>query len=409
MKQREIKKMIETLSFVRTSGSEEEERLVRYFEKELNALPVKTRIVPFSVPGYRTRAASLSVEGEEIPCRPIWGFGTGLAEGELYYLRRADSCVKRACRERIVLIDGPLRASLYDFLAEAGALAVIASCGDASAEGSAIDQRARAFTLKGKKKLPCAMIHVKDTVRLVHRAACRVSLRVEYDSFIATSHNLIAELPGESEERIDICAHYDSTFLSRGSYDNLSGALALLYLAEHFASRPHYRSLRLIFCGSEEVGLCGSLQYCASDELKGAVLNINLDMLGSLMGAVEAISCADERMEKYLSSFLKHRRIPASVRLGIRSSDSTSFTYFGVPAVSFARYAPEHIVRIHTPRDLPEQVGPAQLLQDMRLVAAFTEKAAAVDFPVPFVLCDKVKKESQDHMKRCRMPPFADE
>ena len=63
MKQREIKKMIETLSFVRTSGSEEEERLVRYFEKELNALPVKTRLVPFSVPGYRTRAASLSVEG----------------------------------------------------------------------------------------------------------------------------------------------------------------------------------------------------------------------------------------------------------------------------------------------------------------------------------------------------------
>ena len=34
-------------------------------------------------------------------------------------------------------------------------------------------------------------------------------------------------------------------------------------------------------------------------------------------------------------------------------------------------------------QNLPEQVGSAQLLQDMRLVAAFTEKAAAVDFPVP--------------------------
>lgn len=408
MNQSKIKKLVESLSFVRTSGSEEEKKLVLIFEKVLNELSVETRLVPFSVPGYHTRKARFSVDGEEIPCRPIWGFGTGLVEGELYYLRRMDPCVKSACRGKIVLLDGALRASLYDFLVEAGALAVVASCGDAAASDRAVDQRARSFTLEGRAKIPCAMIHIKDTVHLVSRAARRATLQVEFDSFTATSYNLIVDLPGESEERIDICAHYDSTSLSHGSYDNLSGALALLYLAEHFASRPHYRSLRLLFCGSEEVGLFGSLHYCASSELAGAVLNINLDMVGSLMGAVEAISCADEKLEKYLSSFLKRRRIPASVRHGIRSSDSTSFTYFGVPAVSFARSAPDHIVRIHTPRDLPETIGARQLLADMKMVAAFTEKAASEDFPVPFSLSEKVKKESQDYMKRRLMPPFSE-
>ena len=44
------------------------------------------------------------------------------------------------------------------------------------------------------------------------------------------SHNVILDLPGETDEMIVLSAHYDSTPLSQGVYDNMSGSVGLLVL-----------------------------------------------------------------------------------------------------------------------------------------------------------------------------------
>ena len=41
-------------------------------------------------------------------------------------------------------------------------------------------------------------------------------------------------------------------------YDNMSGSVGILGIAEHFAKNPHRYGLRFIWCGSEERGLLGS-------------------------------------------------------------------------------------------------------------------------------------------------------
>ena len=67
---------------------------------------------------------------------------------------------------------------------------------------------------------------------------------------------------------------------------SVSFVIGLLGIAKFFAAHPHSYGMRFIWCGSEERGLLGAKAYCADheEELKKIVLNINLDMIGCIMG-----------------------------------------------------------------------------------------------------------------------------
>lgn len=82
-----------------------------------------------------------------------------------------------------------------------------------------------------------------------------------------TSQNLVVTLPGQSDQVIVLGAHYDSTGVSVGSEgatDNGAGVTTLLALAEAVAGQTLPYTVRLVFFGSEEVGLEGSSAYVAS-------------------------------------------------------------------------------------------------------------------------------------------------
>ena len=133
-----------------------------------------------------------------------------------------------------------------------------------------------------------------DAVELIRRGASTAKITLKQEEYTGQSHNVVLNMPGQVDEYIAFTAHYDSTSLSQGAYDNMSGSLGILGIAEHFAAHPHRYGLRFIWCGSEERGLLGSKAYCADEEkLKNCVLNINLDMIGCIMG-------------KFI--FLRHRR-----------------------------------------------------------------------------------------------------
>ena len=58
---------------------------------------------------------------------------------------------------------------------------------------------------------------------------------IDQDEYKGTSQNVVLELPGECDEIITFTAHYDSTSLSSGAYDNMSGCVGLLSMAEYFS------------------------------------------------------------------------------------------------------------------------------------------------------------------------------
>ena len=216
----------------------------------------------------------------------------------------------------------------------------------------------------------------------------------------------MAELPGATDEWIVLTAHYDTTPLSRGSYDNMSGCIGLLCVLDALRSAaPHRYGLRFIFCGSEERGLLGSKAYVKAHEaeMEKMALNINVDMIGTYMGKFISVCSAEEALVSYIRYICAEKGWGMEARQGVYSSDSTPFADSGVPAVSFARVAQGSQATIHNRYDTMALLSDEQLLRDGAFIADFTRSMAdAVKCPVKREIPENVKKELDEYLNRKR-------
>ncbi len=96
--------------------------------------------------------------------------------------------------------------------------------------------------------------------------------------------NVIATLPGESEETVVVCAHYDSALGTSGAVDNASGVQALYDTACRIVAAKPERTFRFIAFDAEEWGLLGSEFYVNEAKTRGQLDKIkaciNLDSVG---------------------------------------------------------------------------------------------------------------------------------
>ncbi len=60
------------------------------------------------------------------------------------------------------------------------------------------------------KKIPCVNINAKSAIKLVSQNAANAKIVLNQDEWIGDSHNVILDLPGETDEMIVLSAHYDS-------------------------------------------------------------------------------------------------------------------------------------------------------------------------------------------------------
>jgi len=249
-------------------------------------------------------------------------------------------------------------------------------------------------------------INVKDAIEMVRSDALSARIILEQEEYTGQSHNVIVDIPGEIPEYIVLTAHYDSTFLSLGVYDNMSGSVGILGVAEHFAKNPHRYGLRFIWCGSEERGLLGAKAYCAAhaEELKNIVLNINLDMIGCIMGKFIACCSTEEALVHYIQYICSEMGFSIAAKQDIYSSDSTPFAYNGIPALSFARIAPHNTATIHNRFDTIDVMKGEQMVEDINFIINFTERMAnAKRCPVGREIPQNVK-EKLDAYINCKKP-----
>lgn len=399
-----VNKILSDTAYVRIGGTSAEKQCAEYFKSACEQLGLNATIEPFPVTMYDINCAKLTVDGKEITCTGYGGAGMGTVSASLYYLKSTDKHSLKKCKDKIVLVDKAVGYKLYDMLLENGTKGFITFNGSIYyADRDILEKEIR---FEAEALIPAVNINVSDAIDIVRRQSKHAEITLEYESYIGESNNVILDIKGETDQTVVICAHYDSTPFSVGAYDNMSSCIGLLYLAEYFSKIPLHRGIRLLWCGSEERGLLGSLEYCRlhKNELKNTILNINLDMLGSVLGEFAAFSCANEEMKDFFEKFLKKHRFPASVRYAIRSSDSNSFVHYGVPAVSFARYAPSGASAIHTRYDTAETVSPKQLLKDMKIIAKYAEYIANTPvFQFPIDISEKIKNDVADYMKRRKL------
>ena len=406
MDAKQIMKIFEDTAYVRMGGSQEELRTAKYLCGKLEEMGLKATIEEFDVDMAEIEEAQLLVDGVTVTCKGYLNAGNAEVEAPFYYLRSTDPFSLSQCKGKIVMVDGYLGYWRYQDMLENGAVGFITYDGNANYSDRDIDQRElRKATHKGNK-IPGVNINAKDAISIIRKGAKTAKILLKQREFEGKSHNVVLDLPGEVDEYIALTAHYDSTSLSQGAYDNMSGSVGILAIAEHFAKNPHRYGLRFIWCGSEERGLLGSKAYCAKEEnLKNCVLNINLDMIGCIMGKFIYCVTAEEKLCHYISYLGNELGFSIDGKQDVYSSDSTPFADQGVPAVSFARIAPQNTATIHNSYDTIAVMKGEQMVEDIEFLTVFTSRMAnAALCPVEKTIPDNMKDKLDIYLCRKRAP-----
>ena len=404
MNAEQIMKFFEDTAYVRVGGSPEELRAARYIQSRAAELGLTVELLPFEVPMADIQKVELLADGVSIPCKGYLCAGSGEVEAPLYYLRNRDPYSMSRCKGKIVLIDVYLGYWIYQDLLANGAVGFVTFDGNANFADRNIDQRELRSYVHNGNRIPGVNINAKDAVSLINRGVKTVKITLKQEESTGTSQNILLDMPGETDEYITFSAHYDSTSLSQGAYDNMSGSIGLLSIAEHFAKNPHRYGLRFLWCGSEERGLLGSKAYCAEEKnLQNCVLNINLDMIGCIMGKFISCVTAEEKLCHYISYLGAELGFGIQVDQGVYSSDSTPFADKGVPAVSFARIAPANTASYHNSYDTMAVMKGEQMVEDIEFITAFASRMAnAVRCPVAREIPESMREKLDIYLCRKR-------
>lgn len=181
------------------------------------------------------------------------------------------------------------------------------------------------------------------------------------DAYGQSSANVLAVLPGSdpqlANDVIVISAHHDHLGVLdgevlNGANDNATGTVALMALAETFATLEIAPSRTLVFAayGSEEVELDGSFYYVdnppAALPMDRVVYNVNLDMIGTFTvngGAYAYGSFPDTPARGILEELLEAPTILTMVygMDGGGASDYDAFCYFDIPYLYFETFDEE--------------------------------------------------------------------
>ena len=412
MNKKQVRQILKDTDYIHISGSPEEKKVAEYLKARCEELGVKAWLEDFEVQIGAVQSASLTVKTrdgkeKEIPCKGFRLCGSGTVEAPLVYLPDLDPASLTRAKDAIVLLDVGVGYFTYHDLLDNGVKGIITYDGNVHYRDRDIDLKELRPHVVGEdgKKTLAVNVNAKDAFAIVKSGAVSAKISVKQKESKGKSHNVIAEIPGGTDEWIVLSAHLDTTPLSRGSYDNMTGCLGLLMVMDALKDKPHRYGLRFVFCGSEERGLLGSKAYVAAHEgeLEKIALNINLDMIGTYMGHFLTRVSAEEALVSFVRYFAAQRGFGIRASQGVYSSDSTPFADKGVPALSFARIAGPNQATIHNRYDTPDLLSDEQLLKDGAFITDFTRfMADAVTCPVKREIPEKVKKSLDEYLARKR-------
>lgn len=197
------------------------------------------------------------------------------------------------------------------------------------------------------------------------------------------SANIVAELPGRSDEWIVVGGHYDGHDIAQGAMDNLSGTAVTMELARVLKTYEgkFKRGIRFILFGCEEIGVTGSTSYVADhlDQMKDTAIMVNLELGGlaytdGMKHAAFTVYQPPE-MKLWIEEFLKEVAYPTSVSMGMSAaSDHWPFVMQGVPAI-YMHEEPSMRQLVqgrgwgHTTADYMDKVDPRNLQEGAMLMA----------------------------------------
>jgi hypothetical protein len=158
--------------------------------------------------------------------------------------------------------------------------------------------------------------------------------------------NVLGEIPGDTDERVVVGAHYDTQLEGPGAADNATGVATVLELARAWCGLTPRRTVVLAAFAVEELAAWGSYSYVVRhrDENERTVGMVNLDALG-LPFPGRRVVVADAAMAPFAREAAAATGWDAEGDLDASLyawGDHNPFIDAGVPACWLWRYPPQH-------------------------------------------------------------------
>lgn len=404
-------KVLKEISYERLGGTKEEMSALEIIKHEVDMLGVESVVEDFEVNSYEIEVAEFVVTKPKKQVYKVNGFGmcgSTPQEGvttEFFYLENTKQINLFDLKGKTVLVTSPLGYQLYEDLVKANVAAIITASGSIYDDVKNTDLEEKTLRERHYKngKVLCFTMRMADCEKLVLSNPEEVNFKIIQKEGTSTSHNLVATVLGseKSEEVVCFTAHYDSVRFSTGAYDNGTGSVTILELLHYFVKHQPKRTLKFIWCGSEEMGLLGAHAYVNKhkDELEKYKLCINVDMTGVPLGKDIAVCTSEMSFVNYIDYYAKNIGFVIDANQGVYSSDSTPFAYNNVPAVSFARIAPRGGAEIHSRKDVIKTIDPLYLEKTIVFISSLADNLInSVYFPVPKTMPQNMKDELDKYL-----------
>ena len=410
-----LMELVKELSFVRVGGSPEEKRAAELIMGEVDRAAeeagredIRREYMAFRIPDAKVGRCSVRAAGREIPCAPFLRSGSIDRECGLVYLDDAseiDFAGAGDLEGKVVLLNKLTDEKVYKCLVEHKASAFLVMQGKyylSGEEASLYPRRLREhFARNGV--IPGFAIGAADALWLIQEEVDRVQLVLEQEDTEPESRNVSAVIEGSDlkEESIVLTAHYDSVPVGTGSWDNATGSTALLAIFRHFAANPPRRTLRFLWCGSEEMGLLGSRAYVEQQEelLDKIVFCFNFDMCGTALGANRICVTGEKELQTFAEQYCKITGYSANIGTGVHSSDSAPFCDKGIPALGLCRGT--GTAEIHTIHDLLPTLSEKAMGRNVDFaIRMIGDVANAAVVPVKKGMPEETRKELDKYFHR---------
>ena len=409
--------LLEKISFERLGGSKEEKKAAEILKEEIEKRGVKAYEEEFEVDYSDVKVAKLEVLEPYNKSYIVTGVkmsGCTSEEGleaKLVYIEDGLDANLIDVEGKIVILNSRIMHKVYKKLLEkkvAGFIALSGSIYD-NLDDSDLDVFAIREVSYSLGKIPGVALRAIDGQELIELNASKARLTLIQEEGKATSRNVVCEIKGTTypDEIIAMTAHFDSVKFSTGAYDNASGSVGIMELFHHFVDNPPKRTIRFVWCGSEEMGLLGSKAHVKlhEEELNKYVYCLNIDMIGVTLGKEIAVSTAENCLVNYISYVASEVGVPLKSSQGVYSSDSTPFADKGIPATSFARISPMGGAKIHSRKDVISPLKAEAFDSSLKVMVAFAERILnSVIFPIPRSIPDNMKTELDFYNLRKERP-----
>jgi hypothetical protein len=298
----------------------------------------------------------------------------------------------------VVLVNGKLPSGQEDLLTRFGSVSGPVNSGIVMVQvKNAVAEKWFQAAGKSLKEIQEQIDGATQPASFAFPADLKLSGDVSIETTRATVNNILAYLPGQTDEYVILGAHYDH--LGRGHFDSLapsqvgqihpgaddnaSGTAGVLELARHFAPMKGKLRRGILFTNfaGEELGLLGSAHWVENPTrpLDKAVAMLNMDMIGRIkddkvfIGGVGTGSSFKGLLEE------AEKKDPFKIEYspgGFSSSDHTSFAAKKIPVLFF--FSGLHS-DYHKPSDTWEKINSRAAVRLLDLVANVTQELDAAD------------------------------